>query len=518
MIRAQLDHILATKEFTASKRNSGFLRYVVKKELLGQIDLINGYNIGVSVFGKPENFDPQMDPIVRTQAVRLRRALKNYYYEHQSEARIVISMPPGQYIPEYCINEAEQTQYNAPVVTQDYPPKIAVLPFVDLNPTAGSTELGEEFSREMAISLTRFDHVAVFSNDAVNRIHKVSNDIQSISTQLGAQFVLRGSFRHNAKRIRVTVELVNCDGGALVWGDNLEMAFQSKGFLNVQNEIVSSVSSTIADIHGIVPRFILKELTNANQCDLSIQNAILQFQIQNHKSPNLTQHEKNRARLSQALKSDPSSALAWACLSEIETDDFVFMHNDDYEKSLTEAHAFADKAVRLDPRCQYALWAKAYAYFAERNKSQFLEYANRAIDINPNSTFVTGLVGWTQVLAENSHVGYVMLEKTKNSTPYFPDYFHIIPCIDALKSKDYQTAYDYSLKLNSQQTPWGGILRSAALSLLDKPKKAVLAFDDAIALSPILINSATLTQFVKRLIWNDEIVELLVNAIPKYNP
>ena len=38
-----------------------------------------GYTIAVEALGRAENFDPQLDPIVRVEATRLRRTLARYY-------------------------------------------------------------------------------------------------------------------------------------------------------------------------------------------------------------------------------------------------------------------------------------------------------------------------------------------------------------------------------------------------------------------------------------------------------
>ena len=77
--RMALDRLLASETFRASPQLAAFLRFVVEAVLRGESSRIKGYTIGVEAFGRPENFDPQIDPIVRVEATRLRRTLERYY-------------------------------------------------------------------------------------------------------------------------------------------------------------------------------------------------------------------------------------------------------------------------------------------------------------------------------------------------------------------------------------------------------------------------------------------------------
>lgn len=76
---AHLVHVIASPQFRNAPRLSRFLSYVVKESLAGRVDRLKGYTIGLEVFDKPEDFDPQTDTIVRMQARVLRQKLDQYY-------------------------------------------------------------------------------------------------------------------------------------------------------------------------------------------------------------------------------------------------------------------------------------------------------------------------------------------------------------------------------------------------------------------------------------------------------
>src|SRR4029077_14223370 len=78
-IRGALDKITGSEVFRHSPQLIAFLRFVVEAALRGESERIKGYTIAVEALGRRADFDPQYDPIVRTEAGRLRRALERYY-------------------------------------------------------------------------------------------------------------------------------------------------------------------------------------------------------------------------------------------------------------------------------------------------------------------------------------------------------------------------------------------------------------------------------------------------------
>jgi adenylate cyclase len=78
-VRDQLERILDSAEFRAPDKQRKFLSFVVDETLEDRASQVKGYTIAVAVYGRAETFDPQVDPIVRVEAGRLRRALEHYY-------------------------------------------------------------------------------------------------------------------------------------------------------------------------------------------------------------------------------------------------------------------------------------------------------------------------------------------------------------------------------------------------------------------------------------------------------
>jgi hypothetical protein len=100
-IQAALDRVCSSPPFGHAPKLTRFLRFVVGKTLAGQAARLKGYTIGVEALGRGEDFDPQVDPIVRVEAIRLRAALARYYSGPGAGDPLTIELPRGGYVPHF---------------------------------------------------------------------------------------------------------------------------------------------------------------------------------------------------------------------------------------------------------------------------------------------------------------------------------------------------------------------------------------------------------------------------------
>ena len=99
--RMELDRLLSDPQFHLTERHRNFLKYVAQEMFEGRAAKVKAYTIAVDVFGRPCDFDPINDPIVRIEATRLRAALCQYYESRTEEGSVRIELPRGNYIPSF---------------------------------------------------------------------------------------------------------------------------------------------------------------------------------------------------------------------------------------------------------------------------------------------------------------------------------------------------------------------------------------------------------------------------------
>ena len=96
---------MESRLFANSPKKTRFLDFVAEQTLQGNGDQLNEYLIGVEVYERGVDFDPQKDPIVRVQAYEIRRLLKKYYEEEGKDNLVRMDLPSGHYLPIFARQE-----------------------------------------------------------------------------------------------------------------------------------------------------------------------------------------------------------------------------------------------------------------------------------------------------------------------------------------------------------------------------------------------------------------------------
>src|SRR5215472_7129697 len=97
--RAELEAVLASGFLGRTNNPVRLLSFVCEKYFDGAFGEIKEYSIAVQALGRPENFDPQVDTIVRVTAHALRKRLEDYYRSVGAQHPVHICLPTGHYVP-----------------------------------------------------------------------------------------------------------------------------------------------------------------------------------------------------------------------------------------------------------------------------------------------------------------------------------------------------------------------------------------------------------------------------------
>jgi hypothetical protein len=104
----ELTRITTSASIRKSRNLSAFLDFVIQEEIAGRGDRLKAYAIATQALGRPPSFDPALDPIVRVEAARLRRAIERFYSESPPQ-QVVIKIPVGRYRPDIRYVEASDS-------------------------------------------------------------------------------------------------------------------------------------------------------------------------------------------------------------------------------------------------------------------------------------------------------------------------------------------------------------------------------------------------------------------------
>jgi hypothetical protein len=103
-VRAQLERVLASHRFDAADSLACYLRVVVHETLAGRGQSLEQDSVASQALGPSVSLNSHVEPIVRVQAGRLRRALRRYYETLGAEDPVIIEVPRGSYVPIFRYN------------------------------------------------------------------------------------------------------------------------------------------------------------------------------------------------------------------------------------------------------------------------------------------------------------------------------------------------------------------------------------------------------------------------------
>ncbi|MGC1187460.1 MAG: malectin domain-containing carbohydrate-binding protein [Candidatus Acidiferrales bacterium] len=99
--RAELDSLLNSETFGRGNNAAKILSFVCDKYFQGCTGEVKEYDIAIHALGRPKDFDPQIDAIVRVTAHALRKRLEQFYRSEGAEHSVQIYLPSGHYVPKF---------------------------------------------------------------------------------------------------------------------------------------------------------------------------------------------------------------------------------------------------------------------------------------------------------------------------------------------------------------------------------------------------------------------------------
>jgi adenylate cyclase len=477
-IRQQLAVLLASPDFVASDRNRKFLIFVVEETLAGRSDRIKGYTVATQAFGRGEGFDAQLDPVVRIEALRLRRALERYYLLSGADDPVRISIQKGSYVPHFTRIEAHTVPQSpddraSSMLRTEGKPSIHVQRFDGDTDSAG--DLARGFTRLLAAALTRFAGIAIF-------------ECGETSGTEGAEtcdFLLTGTVTEGDDGFRVDVLLIEEPSGRHFWADRLEAKVAPGSGTAVRDEFAARIAGRVAQPYGMVFASRLDALAKRGSGPASAYDCVVQFyRYWRNSDPNVC--EEVRADLEQALVLEPNHAEAVACLSLV----YMDMHRFGYNRTgvphaLARALALGRSAVALAPHASRSHHAFGLALWFSGDHDGGVEALETGLSLNPYDSEIMADLGLRQAIRGNCSQGRSLIEKAYAHNPALPDVFRIGISLEAFAHDRFEEALLQARRIAVPSVVYGPLLIAASATRLGRLDDAARAVADIIALDPM---------------------------------
>jgi len=123
-------------------------------------------------------------------------------------------------------------------------PSIAVLPFQNMSGDSDQEYFADGMAEEIITALSHFRQLFVIARNSTFTYKGRAVDVRQIGRELGVRYVLEGSVRKAANRVRITGQLINTTTGAHLWADRFDGGLDD--IFDLQDQVTASVVGAIA--------------------------------------------------------------------------------------------------------------------------------------------------------------------------------------------------------------------------------------------------------------------------------
>jgi adenylate cyclase len=290
-------------------------------------------------------------------------------------------------------------------------PSIAVLPFADLGGEQHLSFVAEGLAEEITNGLSRLRWLLVIARTATLAFSDSKLDTRRIAADLGVRYLVTGSIRASADRIRLHVQLIEARSGIQIWGQRYDRPLGD--IFDLQDEVTEHVVATIEPALYAQEGFkSAKQLTrNLGSWERVVQAIGLIHRFE--RGPN----EQARALLEQALALEPDYAraraiLAWALFWAQQC-----FWVQDREDAAQAARMHAETAMRQDQGEPWARMVFGFLLSQNGNHQRGIQELETALRLNPNFALGRMLLGWAHVRAGNFDSGVTETAKALRLSP-----------------------------------------------------------------------------------------------------
>ncbi|WP_029075817.1 hypothetical protein [Kaistia adipata] len=560
-IRTALASIQASQAFSSSRQLSLFLAYIVEKTLAGEGDRIKAYSIATEALGRPESFDPSVDPIVRVEAGRLRRALETYYQGEGGDARWRLTIPRGSYVPRFEYSELateapspedQAVEDGGGSASPEAPAPgraggashwrtwaVAGLAALVLLAAAGLFALRQSDGRGTAVvrphsaaSVTSTDLPAV--KPLAPRIYvapfAVANELAigvsgsqlaakmatalarfdelTVVTRLDgdADYVVSGTLSATPAEISAAILLTDRQTGRVVWSSKQAVPRNPIQPSLAIDELVGDVAVAIAQPYGVV---LSDRLASSDSPDDGYSCLIRSFDY--WRDFEAASQTEIRDCLEALTRRYPSYALGYAMLTftYLDEDGLAFGVSPDSPAVAKAARASA-MAVQLAPTSARAQQALQMSYFATGQVERAIETGKRAMTLNPLDTDVRALQGMILIVTGQYQQGARLIEDAAAHNAAYPPWYDLYLALAAFQVRNDAVMRTLIKRVNLPDHPLAALLGLIAGGADGSPQARQAALADIQAHVPELV--ADPAKVLRRFLPNPALIEQLVAA------
>ncbi len=434
-ILSQLDRILASPDFARAARMKRFLQFIVVETLAGHAQALKEYTIAVEVFERDESFDPTTSALVRVEAGRLRRTLKEYYSGQGRDDAVLIEIPRGSYVPRFFAGVRPAREPDVPVHTTDPvdrvdalaptvgdiplsdEPSIAVLPFDNMSGDPEQEFFTDGLAEDIITALSKVARMRVIARHSTFVYKGQAFDLRRIAEELGVRYVLEGSVRHGGNRLRITAQLIDATDGSHLWAERYDRPVDD--IFNIQDEITKEIVTALRVklTDGEEARIWARGTKNFEAWQYCVRAAELVREF------TLFNYLEARVWAEKAVELDPDYAQAWAALGITYWLDARLGYTGDSDAKFARAAELAERAMALDDSVSWAIGLSAVIAAPLGRHEEGVAVARRGCELYPGNADIRAFFAFALFHAGHYREAVEHFRAAMALNPFYPIWY-----------------------------------------------------------------------------------------------
>jgi len=299
-------------------------------------------------------------------------------------------------------------------------PSIAVLPFQNLSGDPEQEYFADGMVEEIITALSRMRWLFVIARNSSFTYRGRAVDVKQIGRELGVRYILEGSIRKAANRVRISGQLVDAATGAHLWADRFDGGLEE--VFDLQDQVATSVVGAIAPKleQAEIERTKRKPTGSLDAYDHYLRGMACVHRWTREASDEALQH------FHRAIEIDPEYTSAWGMIGRCYSQRKVSGWVKDREQEIADAIRIAHRVKQIGPDDPVALctagMALGYVVGDLEDGDAMIE---RSLALDPNFAWAWLFSGWTKVWLGDWQTALERIQRAMRLSPQDPNFFNM---------------------------------------------------------------------------------------------
>jgi len=376
------------------------------------------------IFGDGVNIAARLESIAVPGGISISRAVHdqvrdriNVCFDDKGEIALKNIARPVQVFAISGAKESKTTvsPESKPALALPDKPSIAVLPFTNMSGDPEQDYFADGMAEDIITALSHFKALFVIARNSSFTYKGRAVDVKQIGRELGVRYVLEGSVRKAANRVRITGQLVDTATGAHLWADRFDGGLDD--IFDLQDQVTESVVGAIAPAveKAEIERAKRKPTESLDAYALYLRGLARFYQYGSRQA-----NDEALRLFNSAIELDPDFAAAYGraavCYVWAKSEGWISVT----AKEIAEVTRLAQRAVELGKDDAVALAAAGWALVYVVRDLGAAGLIDRALVLNSNLAEAWFYGGWVKTFLGEPEAGIERFARAMRLSPLDP--------------------------------------------------------------------------------------------------